>query len=207
MSDYETSKTLTMEDRLKAIAYQFISLYERWSEDRQVAAKQGADIQELVEVFIEQVKQFKTLEPNVRLELLTSIQNATSSAFEKIGETIGQEATRATDHIAKQLAQVTDRTERTLTRYESETIATQWKIIGVSVVTTVLTSLLLVWLLIPKPTSPLTDEQLLTYQNGITMEKFWDKISKKEQNRLINLAYGFEQESNFAADSSDNNNN
>jgi hypothetical protein len=205
MSDYETSQKLTMEDRLKAIAYQFISLYERWSEDRQVAAKQGADIQELIEIFIEQVKQFKTLEPNVRLELLTSIQNATSSAFEKMGETIGQEATRATDRIAKQLAQVTDRTERTLTRYENETIATQWKIIGISVFTTVLTSLLLVWLLIPKPISPLTDEQLLTYQSGIMMEKFWDKISKKEQNRLINLTYGFQQESN-SADSSDNNN-
>lgn len=187
MSDTETKQELTMEDRLKAIAYQFITLYERWSEDRQSAAKQGADTAELVKLFTEQVNSFKELEPKVRQHLAVSIQDATSNAAEKIGEVIGKEAIRTTDLIAQQLSQVVNRTENTLTQYEGEIIATQWKVIGITVVTTIATCLLLVWLLIPKPTLPLTSEQVKYLNSGIMLESVWPKLSKSEQQHLVAL--------------------
>lgn len=179
---------LTMEDRLKAIAYQFIALYERWSEDRQVAAKQGADTAELVKLFAEQVKNFKELEPKVRQHLAASIQNATTTAAEKIGETIGKEASRATEQVTRQLANATERTERTLNQYEREIVTSQWKIIGIAVITTVVTCLLALWWIIPKPTLPLSDRQLKYATDGILMEQVWPKLSKQEQAHWLKLA-------------------
>jgi hypothetical protein len=66
-----------------------------------------------------------------------------------------------------------------LTQYEGEIIATQWKVISISVFTTIVTCLLLVWLLIPKPTFPF--KQIKYLNSGMMMELFWPKLSKKEQ--------------------------
>jgi hypothetical protein len=195
MSNYETEQELSIEYRLKAIAYQFIALYERWSEDRQVAAKQGADTAELVKQFSEQVKSFKELEPKVRREFVASIQSATSSAFEKIGETIGKEATRATEQVTNQLTKVTEKAERTLTKYESELIANLWKIIGATVVSSIVASFLIVWLLIPRPTLPLTDNQIKDLRGGQLMDLVWPKLSKQEQQHWHQLADNLSQNS------------
>jgi len=43
-------------------------------------------------------------------------------------------------------------------------------------------------LLMPEPYLPLTGHQLKTYENGRLLEAFWPKLSKKEKDRLINLA-------------------
>ena len=188
MNDNETTQVLTLEDRLKAIAYQFIALYERWSEDRQFAAKQGADIAELVTLFTEQVNAFKTLEPNVREQILVSIQNATSNAAKTIGEEVGKEAIRATESIARQLATSSEKAEQILQHYQCEVVTTQWKVIGISVFTTMITCLLLVWLLIPKPTLPLRDEQIHYLENGMMMERVWPKLSQKEHQHWLVLA-------------------
>ena len=67
--DDKTTVEISVEDRLKAIVYQFILLHDRWSEERQVAAKQGADMADLLKLFDYQIKNFKTLESKVRQEI------------------------------------------------------------------------------------------------------------------------------------------
>jgi hypothetical protein len=193
-SDEVTFQEFAMEKRLKAIAFQFVKLYERWSEDRQAAAAQGADMTELVRLFTEQVESFRELEPEVRKHLAASIHNATLSAAEKIGSVIGKEATYATEQIARELLDVTRRTEQTLTRYETEIIMTQWKVIGIGAFTTIVTCLLLVWLLIPRPTLPLTSSQIMNLRSGQLTNKVWPKLSKKEQQHWLDLAFSPESQ-------------
>jgi hypothetical protein len=188
MSNFEDLPKMDIEERLKAIAYQFIALYERWSEDRQVAAKQGADTAELVHLFTEQVKGFKTLEPKVRQQIVTSIQNAAAGVAKTVAEATAKEATRATEAIAEQLAIVTQQAKNTLNHYQADVVANQWKIMGVTAVTTIITCLLLVWLLIPKPTLPLSNEQIKYLNSGIMMELVWPKLTKKEQQHWLELA-------------------
>jgi hypothetical protein len=86
MNDMDTTQALSLEDRLKAILYQFLKLYERWSEDRQVSMKELADLNELVGDFSQEVTQFKKLEPKVRQHLAASIHQATSDAVEAMSE-------------------------------------------------------------------------------------------------------------------------
>ena len=184
----QTHDTLTEEERLKAIAYQFIALYERWSEDRQVAAKQGADIAEFVKLFSEQVQSFKTLETEVRQAIITSIQQASTHVAKTVAEETSKEATRATEKLTQQLAHAVRDAEANLKVYQQEVIAWQWKVIGITMVTTLATCLLLVWLLIPKPTLPLSNEQIKYLNNGVLMEIVWPKLSKKEKDELMKLA-------------------
>ena len=183
-----TDSEMTSEDRLKAVLYQFITLYERWAEDRQLAVKQGADIAQLVAVFVEQVKNFQALESNVRQKISHSIENASSSAVKLMGEEISKEAARSVKDTTRQLSTTVEAAERTLNAYQNELVTIGWKVILTTMVTSVVTCLLLVWLLIPKATLPLTDQQLMFLNEGQLTATVWPKLSQKEQQRWQALA-------------------
>lgn len=185
MATDNDSQQLTHEDRLKAIAYNFVKLYDRWSEDRLLAAKQGADMAELVTQFTEQVKRFETLEPNIRQHIRASIQHATSTIADTVAKKTTDAAVHATAEIADKLKSTVHQTEDTLKTYQTEFITMQWKIIGVTIVTTILTCLLIVKLLMPTPTLPLTDRQWADLQEGQTVDRIWPTFSKQEQQHFL----------------------
>lgn len=179
---------MTAEDRLKAVLYQFVSLYERWSEDRQIAAKQGADIKDIISVFIEQLNHLKNLTPQVRQQLLGSVQTSAREAIKTISETIGKEATGAVEATARQLANTVEKVQQTLTAYQYEVVNTQWKIILSTMVTTLAASLLIFWLFMPKPVLPLTDKQIKDLRSGQLMSLVWPKLSQQERQHWLKLA-------------------
>jgi hypothetical protein len=184
----EAAPELSTENRLDAVLYQFVTLYERWSEDRQVAAKQGGDTAELVRLFTEQVKEFKSLEPSVRQDLVSSIQQASVKAIGTIGAEVGKQAVIATDQAAALLNKSAKEAKETLKRYEQELFYSHWVTIGFSFITTIATCLLLVYFLIPRPTLPLTDPQVRDLRGGEIMKLVWPKLSKKEQEHWKELA-------------------
>ncbi len=184
----EESNQLNLDDRLKGIAYQFLKLYERWAEDRQVFNKNMVAFDEMLKLFIDQIKNFENLETKVRQQLLNSISKASIAMAEKVGTNVSQAATKAVDETASKLNQVVDHATVVLNAYRTEVQGNHWKIIAASFVTTIITSLIIVFLLIPKPSLPLTDDQLNTYNNGHFFSEFWPKLSKKEQKHLTDLA-------------------
>ncbi len=188
MNKKHEESQLTTDERIKAILYQYVKLYDRWSEDRQEFNKNLSNQDELLRIFIEQVKQFDKLEPRVRQQLATSISKASDLMAEKIGENVGNAATKAIDETVNKLSTVVSHATTVLNAYRSEVQYNHWKIIGVSFITTIITSLLIVFFLIPKSTLQLTDTQMQTYQNGQLLSKVWSKLSKKERSHLNDLA-------------------
>jgi hypothetical protein len=186
--DNELTEAMNMEDRLKGIAYQFIALYERWSEDRKKANEQAADTAVLVKIFTEQVKEFKELSPQVRQKIMTSIQNAASGVGKAIGEEVSKASTLATENTARQLAQSVDRAEKILNNYEGEVVTSQWKVISVAALITVTTCFLIFKFLMPVPTLPLSDKQIEYLHSGEMMSLVWTKLTKKEQQHWKKLA-------------------
>ena len=65
-----------------------------------------------------------------------------------------------------------------------------WKLIAITVLSSIVTSLLIVWWLMPAPTVPLTDAQIMTYQNGKMLELFWPKLAKRQQQWLLDISKG-----------------
>ena len=161
MSD-ETAQEMTQEERLTAIAYQFVQLYERWSEDRQVAAKLGADIAELVRLFTEQVENFEALETNVKEALIASLQRAMTASAKTVGDEIRQAATRTLEEVNARLLTTVAKAERTIADTRHYVKSTFWVAIAGWIALPIVSSLLIVWLLMPKPTLPLSNDQLNT---------------------------------------------
>ena len=192
MNSSSTEPELSLDDRLKAIAYQFVKLYERWSEDRQVAAKQGAELAELVTQFTQQVDKFMQLEGQVRQQLANTIQTTTQETVKTLSGVISREARQAIDKTAFSLDAKVHHATQVLSAYKDEVINTQWKVIVTTVITTVATCLLAVWLLIPAPTLPLTETQVKELYGGQMMNQVWPKLTKKERRHWLALRHQIE---------------
>lgn len=187
----EITKSATQkiqEESFRALLYQFMELYERWEADREIITKQGADIAQLVSVFTEQVQRFQELEPQVKKQIIASIQNSTTKAVEIISERIGQEATREVEDITRKLKDEVWQAQRLLNDYQQEVINSQWKTILIAACTTVATCFLVVWLLMPKATLPLTTKQIDDLNNGQIIRLIWPTLSKEEKEHLNKLA-------------------
>lgn len=197
---------MSQEDRLKAVLYQFITLYERWAEDRQLAAKQGADIAESIKLFRSQVQNFKFLGAEVRQEINDSIEQAATSATKEITQQISKIATHQVDASTKNLQKAVEVATHQLGGHQQQ--IDHWFygwIAGVFGAAVIVAVLVAHWM-IPVPYLPLTGQQLQTYEHGRLFEALWPKLSKKEQNRLMSLAKAKDKE-NAVSDSTDNINN
>lgn len=76
----------------------------------------------------------------------------------------------------------------TLSRYQASQELSQWKIIIVTVFSTVLVSSLIVKFLMPTPMLPLTEQQMQVYELGKTFSGVWPTLSKEKQKWFLNTA-------------------
>ena len=73
-------------------------------------------------------------------------------------------------------------------RYQASQELSQWKIIIVTVFSTVLVSSLIVKFLMPTPMLPLTEQQMQVYELGKTFSGVWPTLSKEKQKWFLNTA-------------------
>lgn len=184
----EENNALNIDDRLKGIAYQFLKLYERWSEDRQVLNKNMAVLEEMLKVFITQIKEFEKLEVRANNQILISAEKAVKQVCSEIGGVVGKSLTREVDLSVVELKKSVNETTTILKHYQAEIKNSLLWTVCAAIAGSVITSLFIVWLLMPTPKLPLTDDQLNTFYNGQFFNEFWSKLSKKEQNHLKDLA-------------------
>jgi DNA-binding ferritin-like protein (Dps family) len=175
-------------EHLESLLYQFVNLYERWSEDRQVAAKQGADIAKFIEAFKEEVERFETLEEEVREDIKTQIHTEAKNMAVYMGRTVVDAASKEMEPTVKRLQKTVDEAENTLSRYQGESRWMHWAMIGLMAVTSILTSLIVALWVMPKPMLPLSKDELSTYQSGEVLESVWPKLTSKQKQWFLDLA-------------------
>jgi hypothetical protein len=181
---------LTQEEHLESILFQFVTLYERWSKDRKVAAKQGADIEKFIKTFAAEVDRFSKLEDATIAKLKKGLEQATESIATMLPNTVAHAVNRAMDDSAGKIKESVRQAEQMLVEYQSSLNWSHWKTIAVTALSSIATSLLIVWWLMPAPTLPLTDQQIKTYQAGQVLTSFWGKLSNRQQKWLSDLAQG-----------------
>jgi hypothetical protein len=184
--------TLTQEEQLEAILFQFVNLYERWAEDRQKTAKQGADIEKFIKQFASEVDRFSAVENAVIAKLKNSLDHTTVSISEMVHGAVSHAVDRSIDDTAKKIKDSALHAENIFSEYQSSLNWSHWKLTAITALSSIVASLLIVWWLMPKPTLPLTDAQITTYRNGLMFNGFWPKLSKRQQNWLLNVAVGKE---------------
>lgn len=159
-------------------------MYERWAEDRQLAAKQGtADTAELIKLFSAQVKDFKTLEFKVRQEIANTVHQSATTSTKEMTEKVSKIATEQVDSSAKRLHKAADKAAHQLNAYRQQ--FDRWLYGSIAAI---FVGVLVAHFIVPKSYLPLTGQQLQTYEHGQLFEAFWSKLSKKEKDHLIGLA-------------------
>lgn len=206
-------KKLTQEDHLESILYQFVTLYERWSEDRQVAAKQGADLAKFVKQFVNQGEVFtKQLEKPIhelhqRLGELEDIESRlVDGVQERITKTSFVFSCQVKDDIRKMIdteirpliADVRGAAcdvKKSLTPYKAKTFFSDFAvdlkmtscIILFLVVVSVLSGAITAKWLMPTIKTQLSDQDISYLEAGKSLRYVWPKLSKSEQDKLQKL--------------------
>lgn len=177
----ETKKSQSMEDHQKALLFQFMTLYERWSEDRQVAAKQGYDLEQHLKKFSEEVRRFSSIEDAVIVKLRKSLNETVATLSEKVN-TATAEALSATlgAHVAR-MEKASRTVETILASNQQIRWLSQLKTVAVNVLCSLVVSTLVLWFFMPQPTLPLTEEDINTYVIGKRFVRIWPTLSKEKQ--------------------------
>lgn len=190
LREVEQDESLKPEEQLEAILFQFVTLYERWSEDRQKAAKQGADIEKIIKQFASEVDRFSAIENAVIAKLKSSIEHTTVNISGMVHAAVSQAVDSSLDGSAQKIKDSAQHAKNIFSEYQSSLNWSHWKLIALTVLSSIVTSLLIVFWVMPKPTLPLTDTQIATYQHGLMLNSFWDKLTARQKNWLLNLGIG-----------------
>lgn len=146
------------------------------------------DFTQKISQFERQIGVFENLESQVRQKVIDSIHNVAVNVGKTIGEEARKASLRATESIVHELSQSVYSAKSVLRDYQTEVITTQWKIIGIGAIVTILTCFLIFKLLMPSPMLPLSDKQIEYLHSGEMMELVWPKLSKKDKEHWEKLA-------------------
>lgn len=182
------AKDLTPEENLSTIVYQFICLNEEFTKKQFLAAAQLGEMKVLLRQFEEQINTYKNLDLKFRETLTTHIDSSIAAGAKNIGHEMGESAAQTIRSVTRSLEESVLNTTTTLV--QSTEIATflSWKFTLGVIFTAVMTSLLIVWFLIPKPTLPLSDVQIERLRIGDTTLQVMQYYTKKEKDRWRAIA-------------------
>lgn len=182
MISNETEDELTSEERLQGLLYQYLSLYERWSEDRQVAAKRAADHAEMLRQFSAQVAQLKTLVPELRNDLKKSLNQELIQAISRVNDPLKAHATQTMGSFVKDLGQSVFEAREALrycqATYTREVARRQWKILGAVLTGCIAISAVAIHLSVPPV---FTTRQLDLLHKGELAEKVFWQMNDQER--------------------------
>lgn len=191
MSETEADKTTTTtspDKAAQAVLYKFLKLHDRMMLDRLELAKQTEQLETSVKDFSGHVEHFAGIDERVRKALANHIQAASKQVGAELGEEASKAAVKQVEYALDQLQRGINNTHHLLEQATQEAKFSLLRSISIAIATGIIAGLLTVWLFIPKPTLPLTDEQMKAYRLGTVVYKAWPQLKKAEQDKIFKLA-------------------
>lgn len=183
----EESTLLGHEDRLKAIAYSFMQVYDHFTEQRLENGKHNADMADMLKNFKKHIDDLMLFVPTLRRELLVAAEKEIERSCLKVGKEVSKAAAEASEETNRSFSITVDNAARALRAYQQEVVETHWKVLGFGFLGMVLTGFLVFKFVMPTPTLPLTTDQISAMNTGYALNFVWSKLSKKEQDRINKL--------------------
>lgn len=212
-SPKDKERKLSQEDHLDSILYQFVTLYERWSEDRQVAAKQGADLAKVVKQFVHQGEVFtKQLEQPIRElhQRLGELENIECRLVDGLQERLTKTSFNFSCQVKDRIRDMINTEVRpliadvrgaaldvkeSLKPYKAKTFFSDffvdWKMSSCIILFLVMVSLLsgtitAKWLM-PRVPITLSEKDVVYLNAGRSLLNVWQKLSPTEKDKLQTL--------------------
>lgn len=181
----KTERALSSEDHQQALLFQFVTLYERWSEDRQVAAKQVYDLTKKLERFSEEVGRFSRIEEAVIGKLKQSLHETVVDLSEKVGRATTGVLNNTLGSSVKRMDGAAKAVETILAGHQEIRWLSQVKTLALNVLCSLMVSGFVVWFFMPKPSLPLTKKDMDTYMVGKKFSLLWSTLSKEKQQWIL----------------------
>lgn len=183
-------KAITSEEHLESILYKFITLYGQLEIGRKKAKQQRLATARLIKEFSSEIGRFSKLEEYVIAKFKQGLEQTTANVSTMVHDAVSQSVEHAIGHSAMNIKHSAKDAERLFSKYQSALNWSHLKIVAIMGIISILACLTVVWWVMPKPTLPFTDAQIATYQNGIVFNSFWEKLSTRQKNWLLNVAKG-----------------
>jgi len=188
MNEVAVSKE-PVNDRLEKIFYQLLDTLDRQSQERQLLVREKEELGKLTQLLINQTKEVGQYEAGIRKRIQDCIKESANEAMNSIEKSISEKSNHSIEQSISKIAQICKSMDLTIEAFRAEKNKSSWKIFVVAIISGILSSILLTLALIPKPTLPLTTEQIGYLQEGQMLVQMWPKLTKQEKNRLKAVSY------------------
>lgn len=181
--------SLSADQHLEAILYQFVQLYERFLEERKELSRQMDLIEHSVDALSELIVHLESLEKKVKSTIQKSIEVEAEKTVVYLKKTLASEVSQHVQPMMDQLQKKLNGAVDPLIHHSSRfrfTVA-EIKMMMVTVLTSVCLSVCFVKWLMPVPVLPLTEAQWKTYTLGRQFEAFWPRLSKAKQQWFLEV--------------------
>lgn len=181
----QTTSQLSSEDQQQALLFQFISLYERWSEDRQVAAKQGHDLANHLNQFSHEVERFSSLEEAVIMKLRKSLNETAVHWSEQVHSATADALNNTLGSCVNRMNGAAKSVEALLAANKEIRWWHAIKALALNMTCSLVVSGCMVWFFMPQPTLPLTEDDMTTYLAGKKILAVWSTLPKEQQKQMV----------------------
>ncbi|MCP4278799.1 MAG: hypothetical protein GY776_02190 [Alteromonas sp.] len=178
---------LSPEQRLEAILYQYVNLYERWSEDRQAFAQKGAELSKLSASVHAEVERLADVEQRVQQSLKKELVAVVSTAKAQIVGVATDQAKEELWRAAQQLNRVVTETEQTLQQSFWEVAKSRWQWFGITLAGGALSGFLFSFCFLPLHLHPLSETQLTWMSSGRAFDENFSDLSHADQDKVMRL--------------------
>lgn len=186
------SEVITIEnekvDKLEAMLFQLIQLHDRYAQEHQLLSNEREEFIKLSELLANQVKEIGKPELAFHKTIQDSMLTLIDKSTDKMAESFIQKGQNSTEKFVNKIEQYCNRLEPILDKSHHEKNRFSWRGTLLTVVSSVITTFLIMWLILPKQTLPLTGEQLNYLRDGQMLAKIWPNLSDAEKSHLKNIA-------------------
>jgi hypothetical protein len=171
----------------------FLRLYERFVEDRATVSKQGEALTKIIEELKAESTLATEFKMQVRQGITESVGKVLGEVNEQVKKSIQESVTAEINKSTKELKAVVDASTKVLDSYLKDKKSRDiWIYCGVIFCGFIFMFTTYTAMVVRKymPDTFFTSEQLRVYKYGTHFERILDKLSYKEQNRLIDISIG-----------------
>lgn len=175
-------------DRLEAMFFQLVQLYDRCTQERQLFGKEKEEFGKLSQLLVNQIKEIGKIETTIRKSTQDGIQISANLAMDRIAESFMKNGHDSIEKIIDKIEKRHQLIEAMIDTFQRKKNQASWKMMGFTLLSSIITSLFAIWFLLPKPMLPLTSEQLNYLRDGQMLAQIWPDLSDAEKSHLKNIA-------------------
>jgi len=192
----ETNISADVITELKESYHKFLRLYERFASDRLAINKQNEILQKTIDDLKAESSLAVELKAHLRQDIIETLKETMIDIDEQIKKSVQESVIDGVGNSIKEFKSVVNNSTNNLSENINNTANKKemswWnKVIlfscGIMLVFIAYIASMLHYYM---PTTYFTSEQIEVYKNGVIFDRIWNKLSKKEQYKLIDIENG-----------------